>query len=97
MATTALVSATCWTRRSTRTIWQFDAYQLQGGNFWERVIRRGNRIEPEKVHSCSRELTLMQCSLASVEAEAAPAEPATAEAVAGPSRGDRTAANARCA
>jgi sporulation protein YlmC with PRC-barrel domain len=35
-----------------------DAYLLQGSNFFENLIGRGGRIEPDKVHSCSRDLML---------------------------------------
>jgi sporulation protein YlmC with PRC-barrel domain len=35
-----------------------DAYMLRAG-FWERLLKRGGRIAPVKVHSCSRELMMV--------------------------------------
>jgi uncharacterized protein YrrD len=35
-----------------------DAYTLRTG-FWERLLSRGGRIAPAKVHSCSRELMMV--------------------------------------
>jgi sporulation protein YlmC with PRC-barrel domain len=50
-----------------------DAYLLQGENFLDSLIGRGSRIEPEKVHSCSRELMLVNSgAVASADAEESP-------------------------
>jgi len=50
-----------------------DAYLLQGSNFFEKLIGRGGRIEPEKVHACSRDLMLVSSgTLASADVEASP-------------------------
>jgi len=54
-----------------------DAYLLQGGNFFEKLIGRGGRIEPDRVHSCSRDLMLVtsgtvEATVESVEEETKP-------------------------
>jgi sporulation protein YlmC with PRC-barrel domain len=52
-----------------------DAYLLQGGNFFENLTGHGSRIEPDKVHSCSRELMVTSGTVAAaptVSEETAP-------------------------
>jgi len=54
-----------------------DAYLLGGGSILDSFSGRRNRIEPDKVHSCSRELMMVTSASAAAPVTAEASEPVT--------------------